>query len=80
MDGSLFLNNMTDSSPKEIFLKERLVSLEGNNPPSPLKEIQTDIDYDPKTRQDCFGNRYYFSPDNKFFLDLGEGKRLCLWL
>jgi hypothetical protein len=59
---------MTDFSPKEIFLKERLVSLEGNNPPSPLKEIQTDIDYDPKTRQDRFGNRYYFSPDNKSFL------------
>jgi len=69
---------MTDFSPKEIFLKERLVSLEGNNPPSPLKEIQTDIDYDPKTRQDRFGNRYYFSPDNKSFLDLGEAKRAML--
>jgi hypothetical protein len=40
---------MTDFSPKEIFLKERLISLEENNPPSPLKEIQTDIDYDPRT-------------------------------
>jgi len=72
---------MSDSNPsaEKIFLSNRLYNeiSEGDKHTTPLAEIQDYIVYNPQTRSDRFGNRYYFSPD-KYFFDREKEKKAML--